>query len=360
MKKKVIMVLVFVYILFLNISLLSDTGLKKIVMCRPLVSQIKNIVIMQELGVLPVKSFELICVYHENELTSYGASKKYVIGEGLHFVKFKKIRGRVKLENLFKKNKWSSVFEDIVRNSNGIIFTGGMDIPAQIYGEKNALLTAPTTPYRSYYEISFLFHLIGRGEENNFIPILEKRKNYPVLAICLGEQSLNVAAGGTLIQDIPGEVYGIKNIEAVVDMDRDKIHSIGYMKILNPQLSGFFAHFHKIKLKGNSLFSRIGINMKNNPFVLSSHHQAVEKLGKGLNIIALSMDGKIVEAIEHNKYKNVLGVQFHPEVYKLYKKNRLFRQETDKKISFNPRSFLIENKSMDFHLKIWKWFANCL
>jgi putative glutamine amidotransferase len=316
---------------------------------------------MQELGILPVENLELLCVYHENELTSYGASKKYIIDEGITFVKFIKIKETVKLEELFKKNKWSRQFEEIINRGDGIIFTGGMDIPAQIYGEKNSLLTEPTTPYRSYYEISFLFHLIGRDGKGGFTPLLERHRDYPVLAICLGEQSLNVAAGGTLIQDIPSEIYGIKSIEDVVTLDRDKIHSIRYLKLLNPGVKGYFAHFHRIKFKGKSIFDRIGVNTKNNPFVLTSHHQAVKKLGDGLRVIAVSMDGKIIEALEHKKYKNVLGVQFHPEVYKLYKENSFYRRESDGKRVFNPRKYLIENNnSLNFHKKIWKWFAGNL
>ena len=41
--------------------------------------------------------------------------------------------------------------------------------------------------------------------------------------------------------------------------------------------------------------------------------QMVDKLGEGIKIAATSLDGKVVEAIEHRKYPSVLGVQFHPE-----------------------------------------------
>ncbi len=362
MNKKFIFVIVFVLLFSLSVS--GSVDVKKIVMCRPLVSQIKNIVIMQELGILPVKNLELLCLYHENELTSYGASRRYVIKEGLTWIKFKKIKGKVAVRELFKKNKWTPVFREIIRNSNGIIFTGGMDIPASLYGKQNSLLTEPTTPFRSYYEISFLFHLIGRNDRSykcEFIPILENNKNYPVLAICLGEQSMNVAAGGTLIQDIPSEIYGIKSIENVLKQDEDNIHSLRYLKILNPDVLGLFAHFHRIKFKRESIFERIGVNTENTPFVLSSHHQAVKKVGRGLRVIATSMDGKIIEALEHKKYKNVLALQFHPEVYKLYKKGRYFKRTPSGKFDFNPYEFLNENyKSIIFHKKIWKWFAKSL
>ena len=156
--KKILLLCIVLFVLLMNSFLLNSADTKKIVMCRPLVSQIKKIVIMQELGVLPVEQLELICVYHEDELTSYSASKKYIRSEGLSWVKFIKIKGKVGVNDLFKKNKWTSVFFDIIKKSNGIIFTGGMDIPASIYGKKHSLLTEPSTPVRSYYEISFLFH----------------------------------------------------------------------------------------------------------------------------------------------------------------------------------------------------------
>ncbi len=360
MKKNLILSLVLI-VFVLSPLLINGADTKTIIMCRPLISQIKNIVVMQELGILPVEKMELICVYHEDELTSYKSSEKYVKSKNLSWVKFKKIKGKVAEKNLFKKNLWTTTFIDIIKNSDGIIFTGGMDIPASIYGEKNSLLTAPYTPVRSYYEISFLFHLIGRENKSGFIPILENNKDYPVLAICLGEQSLNIAAGGTLVQDIPSEIYNIKYIEDVLEQNQDNIHRINYLKALNPGVKKLFSHFHKIKFIGGEIFKRIGIDIENTPYVISAHHQAADKIGNGLRVIATSMDGKIVEALEHKRYKNVLGVQFHPEVYKLYEKNKFFRKTPSGELKFSPYEFLTNNKnSMKFHKKIWKWFAESL
>ena len=97
------------------------------------------------------------------------------------------------------------------------------------------------------------------------------------------------------------------------------------------------------------------------PHVLTSHHQAVKKLGKHLMVSATSMDGRVVEAIEHRRYKNVIGVQFHPENYILYKKGRYFRCKPGMPLNFNLRDFLINNPpSMIFHQNIWKWFSQSL
>ncbi len=339
----------------------AESTIKRIVMCRPLLSQIKNIVFLVESGILPVKEIQLQCVYHEDERTSYAESRRYVLSEGLTWVRFQKIRSRVAVKDLFKQNAWSERFRDLIRTSHGIIFTGGMDVPPAIYGEKNRLITEATTPYRSYYEISFLYHLVGRGNSNDPIPILKNRPDYPVLAICLGSQSLNIAAGGSLIQDIPSEVYRLDSIEDVLAQESDRIHSIRYLKALYPAAKGLFSHFHRIRLQSGSIFERIGIQINDTPYVLSSHHQSVERIGNGLKVIATSLDGKVVEALAHQRYRNVLGVQFHPEVYKLFQKRRYYKTSPYGKADFNPATFLeTHHRSMAFHLKIWDWFGKAL
>ena len=94
------------------------------------------------------------------------------------------------------------------------------------------------------------------------------------------------------------------------------------------------------------------------PFIFSNHKQSPKDLGKGFNIAATSMDKKVIEAISHNKYKNVLGLQFHPEVCELYQIN-------DKKYKINPNDtslisyneFLQNNNSLQFHKDYWKYFS---
>jgi len=70
----------------------------------------------------------------------------------------------------------------------------------------------------------------------------------------------------------------------------------------------------------------------------------------------------VVEIIEHQKYKNVLGVQFHPEYYSLYQKGRYYKEKPgDDARRFNLRAFLQEHPpSMTFHRAIWLWFSQAL
>ncbi len=69
-----------------------------------------------------------------------------------------------------------------------------------------SLLTRLTDPYRHYFEASFLFHLLGGSQNIDYTPFLEVNKEYTVYAICLGIQTMNIAAGGTMTQDIPSEL----------------------------------------------------------------------------------------------------------------------------------------------------------
>jgi putative glutamine amidotransferase len=95
-----------------------------------------------------------------------------------------------------------------------------------------------------------------------------------------------------------------------------------------------------------------------NPLVHSYHHQALEKLGKNFVVVATSIDGKIVEAIRHNTFPNVLGVQFHPENYQLY-------QAGEKNYKFSPADsvhrsayeILEKYNSLEFHKSYWRHFS---
>lgn len=340
----------------------KDDGPVVFAMCQPLVGQIQNIEEMFERDIITLDRVRLICVYHEDESTDYSVSREYVEKNKLNWVTFETIKGKVDAGDLFRENNWTAQFRSIFDQTAGIIFTGGMDIPPVIYGEDNNLLTEVETPNRHYYEISFLFHLIGGGRNEGFVPFLEGRKEYVVLGICLGAQSMNVAAGGSLYQDIPSQVYGLETVQQVLKRGRDGVHSSRYIKGLFPLETDLPPAFHRVNfLKGGFFLERMGMSAGDKPYVLTSHHQALKGLGKGLKVAAVSMDGKIVEAVEHLAYRNVLGVQFHPEYYPLYVKGRFFREVPGGLLDFNLRSFLIANPpSMKFHKAIWQWFSESL
>lgn len=351
---------------FISSSLYGETAYKVeekvLAMCRPSVSQIKNIEQLYEKDIIALDRIKLICVYHENELTNYEPSFAYVKENKLSWIEFNKITGQVDPADIFKKNKWTPQFKKIFSNTHGIIFTGGADIPPAVYGEENLLLTIASTPVRNYYELSFLFHLVGSSRNPGFAPFLEKKKNYPVLTFCLGMQTLNVAAGGSLHQDIPSQVYGLETMEQVLKLGQERIHSSMYIRYLHPAENDLPPTFHRIKIKKKSIFvKRMNMQSSDTPFILTSHHQAIKKIGKNLSVIATSLDGKIIEAVEHKQYKNVLGVQFHPEPYSLYLKGRYYKMKPGDELNFNLRLFLKNNPpSMKFHLNLWQWFSKSL
>lgn len=220
-----------------------------------------------------------------------------------------------------------------------------------------SLLTQMTDPYRHYFEASFLFHLIGGGQNPEFVPLLEKKPDYLIYAICLGMQTMNVAAGGTLVQDIPSEIYDLYLVEDILNQDNHKQHQ-NYNNHLLVDTTLFSGNFHSIKILDNKpLVGDYHQNLQ--PLVYSNHHQAIEKLGKGLEVIATTVDGEIIEAIAHQQYPNVLGIQFHPEGTYLYHPDSKYRKNPKDGVK-SGKEILEENNSYQFHLKFWETFSKKL
>jgi len=316
---------------------------------------------LKEIGFLSIENLEVIGVYHEKESTDYQRSIDMVREKSLDWVKFHKVSGEINRTVLFQKNELTAEFEQIFAKSDGIIFFGGADIPPRIYDEDTSLLTAVRTPYRHYLELSLVFHLLGGSQDKKFIPLLRSKPDFPVLGICLGEQSLNVGTGGTMIQDIWSEVYSVKTWEDAVALPQANWHTNANAR-LHPEAELFSYWLHPIKLDPKGFFVReLGFKPDDTPFILSAHHQAVEKLGHGLQAIATSMDGRIIEAIEHIEFPNVLGIQFHPEFPIIYEIENTFRTSPEEIEESNILTILEENPpSFAFHKKIWRWVSDRL
>lgn len=113
----------------------------------------------------------------------------------------------------------------------------------------------------------------------------------PVLAICFGIQSLNVARGGTLIQDINSQHTGA---------------------IKHEQGSPRGRRSHRVRFEADSQLARFAGGAS--ALVNSHHHQAIEMVGRNLRATAWATDG-IIEAVEDTRAGRwVLGVQWHPEI----------------------------------------------
>ena len=310
---------------------------------------------------LAVENLLVIGVYHEQEVSDYKAAFEYVKQKNIDWFTFHKVEGSLGVRNLFQKNDCTADFLEIFKKSDGIIFFGGADIPPAIYQDKTNLLTLIETPYRHYIELSFIFHLLGGFQDDGFKPLLESNPLYAVLGICLGCQSLNVGTGGSLSQDIWSEIYGKKYVEDVIGLEQSQWHRNPYTR-LHPdkKFSGFL--MHPIRLEKDGKFStEMGFNPDAEPYVSSAHHQALKNLGKGMEVIATSLDGKIIEAVAHKKYPNVLGVQFHPEMPWLWDDTIRFKFTPDDSEEMSFRSILDKNPpSFPFHEKLWLWFREKL
>jgi putative glutamine amidotransferase len=168
-----------------------------------------------------------------------------------------------------------STLENILTNINGLLLSGGVDIDPTFFGEEPIPGLGEIMPERDDLE----FALIERSLQSNL----------PILAICRGIQMLNVAAGGNMYQDIYSQKAEVLQ------------HS---QRAPRTHLSHFVQIKEKTLLRAISGSDYFKVN--------SFHHQAVKDPAPGFVISAISSDG-VVEAIESQKHRFVLGVQWHPE-----------------------------------------------
>ena len=165
----------------------------------------------------------------------------------------------------------SSVIVNTLEHLDGLILTGGGDHNPLWMGE----------------EPSPRLHNINqeRDAAELMLTRLAFNRQIPMLGICRGIQTLAIALGGKVYQDIKQQVKHSQ------DADRSE-------------------PTHSVEIKKDSTLYNIYEAEK--IFVNSFHHQAVSEPGKHMRIIAKSTDG-IIEAIESSEYKQILGVQWHPE-----------------------------------------------
>ena len=344
----------------------------------PTTGSLKTLIELRKQGLLDVENLQVLCLYHEQEMlnvenpqaisaysrasmSNYQTAMSMVEKEGIDWIHFRKLTGDLNRDNLFKDNPLADELKEIFQASDGVLFFGGADIPPYIYGEKTNLLSRITTTVRSLLETSVAFHLLGGFQDPEFRALLEEKPEFPVLGLCLGSQTINVGAGGTLIQDIPSDVHGANYLEDVIELGRENWHNNPWAA-LHPEAKLVPINMHPIKMKEEGMFVRDwGFSSEDTPYILSAHHQMAGKLGKGLKVIATSMDGKVVEAIQHESYPNVLGVQFHPESSSLWDPERTYRITPDDEKETSGNEILLRtSKSMEFHQKIWTWFSEAL
>jgi len=324
----------------------------------PSTGSLNALLTLREKGLFAPEKLKVIGVFHEAEQTDYGRSIKMVQDGGLNWIGFHRLSGELNRDNLFAENGLSGAFREIFEKADGVIFFGGADIPPYLYGEKTGLLTGIRTPVRHFLELSFVFHLLGGHQDESFTPFLASVPHFPVLGICLGEQTLNVGTGGTMVQDVWSEVYGAATLEDVIALERTNWHTNPHARLF-PEQRLFSYNLHPIKLLSEGLFVHaLGFSPQDTPYIMSAHHQSAEKLGRGFQAIATSLDGKVVEAIAHDEFPHVLGVQFHPEFPVLWDPEARTKMTPSDETEFSAYSVLQDNPpSQEFHETLWAWFA---
>jgi putative glutamine amidotransferase len=158
---------------------------------------------------------------------------------------------------------------------DGLLVTGGPDIPPALYGQSPHPKTSSSCHRRARYDMDVFAE--------------SDKRALPILGICLGCQVINVARGGTLIQHLD-------------DVTRSPLirHSDG--QDYPPQA---------VRITPGSLLHRIV--PKDQIEANTSHHQAVDRIGNGLVPSAWAPDG-VIEALEDPSRPFLLAVQWHPEV----------------------------------------------
>jgi putative glutamine amidotransferase len=162
----------------------------------------------------------------------------------------------------------------VLSEIDGLLLAGGDDCDPAAYGQQRHPSVEPMDPRRQTNELA--------------LAKLARERGVPTLGVCLGMQVMNVAAGGTLIQDIA----------STVDTEIDHASEPSDR------------HRHDVLVEeGTKLASIVGESELN---VNSSHHQAIGDVAGDFRVTAHAPDG-IVEGLEDPAHPFYLGVQWHPE-----------------------------------------------
>jgi len=169
------------------------------------------------------------------------------------------------------------ILEQLFQMIDGLLLIGGPDLDPVHYHQAAHAGLRKVTPARDKMEMQ--------------VALWALEADLPIMAICRGIQVLNVAAGGTLWQDIASQLPNAAKHDYYPDYPKD-----------------FPAHTVKLQ-PGSRLAGIIGDDEAS---VNSLHHQAIDKLGQSLRTVAYAPDG-IVEAVEGIAASWIVGVQWHPE-----------------------------------------------
>ncbi len=177
-------------------------------------------------------------------------------------------------------DRHAAIPADLAAQYDGVLFTGGGDVDPALYAETPHASYLAAEEGRDAYEIALARAAVSGGLH--------------IFAICRGMQVLNVALGGSLVQDIPTMVNGA--IDHAVPEPR-------------------FALAHEVWVsKGTRLSTMLREKLVEGDTleVNSRHHQAVARVAEGFAVSATAPDG-VIEAMERPGDPFCVAVQWHPE-----------------------------------------------
>lgn len=166
--------------------------------------------------------------------------------------------------------------EQLFGQCDGFLLTGGQDVAPEIYGEQSVAECSESCPARDKLERVIFDYAVSR--------------DIPTLGICRGIQFINAIQGGSLYQDIPTQRPNSVSHQMSAPYHRVWHHV------------DIIAHSPLGKLLGTT---RLGVN--------SYHHQAINRLGRDLEIMAVAEDG-VIEAVYMPHKRFIWALQWHPEL----------------------------------------------
>jgi putative glutamine amidotransferase len=166
----------------------------------------------------------------------------------------------------------------VLERLDGLVLSGGVDVDPALYGQEPHPRLGRVNRRRDEFELALVSEALRVGR--------------PILGICRGQQVLNVARGGTLVQDIPSQWTGAMVHDARGRRWR-RTHDVDVVP-------------------GTRLAAILG---RASVPVNSFHHQAVAAIGRGLVVSARCPGDGVVEGLEDEDARFVVAVQWHPESF---------------------------------------------
>ncbi|MEZ6196146.1 MAG: gamma-glutamyl-gamma-aminobutyrate hydrolase family protein [Planctomycetota bacterium] len=222
---------------------------------------------MSRRPVIGVSSRKIYFTHNDRPYPRFGVS--------MHYCQAVEASGGVPM--ILPLSQDQTVLERALDICDGLMLTGGFDMDPSYYGQE---------PHRKIGEINPL-----RDVTEMILTKEALKRDMPILGICRGMQVLNVAAGGTLWQDIESQMEG-----------EILLH---FQKLTEEYPS------HSCHVKPGTWLH--GITGEEKVRINSYHHQAVRDLAPGFEISAVAPDG-VVEAMSSHEHTFCHAVQWHPEL----------------------------------------------